>query len=98
MILILLILSRYSVHVSAESEAVTLSADLTSSLVVETQSGRPHKPIIRRVEARGPGVVSVEFDYRCPRTGPTVFSLLTDCRTCHVDLDEAQDGIIQVTS
>ena len=81
--------TRYTILVRPES------SNLSSSLVVETLSGRPHTPTIERVERTGPGRVVVEFSYPCPHTGPTVFSLLSNCSKCTVT--RVQDRTFQVS-
>ena len=61
--------TRYTVSVSPPN----------ISLVVETLAGPPLPPTIESVETAGPDSLRVQFSPACPLTGPTAFSLLTEC-------------------
>ena len=71
--------TRYRVSVSAV-RGPSLPSLPSTSVVVETLTGPPHPPTIESVETTGPDSLRLKFSPACPLTGPTVFTLLTECR------------------
>ena len=71
--------TRYTVSVSA-GRGTSLPSPPNTSVVVETLPGPPHPPTIESVETTGPDSLLVKFSSSCPLTGPTAFTLLTECR------------------